>query len=147
MKGREQGCCKGLAFDTDEAMSASSKMAQDADEAMSESSWAALAKGKERDWWSIDVEGDMDKLEVAGPWSGTEGGSVDPKWKIGNEEKEKPKEVEMEMNDDVLQEESIDIQSPKRRVEIRRDARLRAGDSGNQPGRSRGNGLRAIRPW
>ena len=29
----------------------------------------------------------------------------------------------------------------------RRDARLRAGDSGNQPGRSRGNGLRAKRPW
>ena len=33
---------------TDEAMSASSKMAQDADEAMSESSWTVPAKGKER---------------------------------------------------------------------------------------------------
>ena len=51
-------------------MSASSKMAKEADEVMSALSWAALAKGKERDWWSIDLEGDMEKLEDAGPWSG-----------------------------------------------------------------------------
>ena len=31
---------------------------------MSESSWIALVNGKERDWWSIDLEGDMEKLEV-----------------------------------------------------------------------------------
>ena len=59
-------------------MSASSKMAEDVGEAKSESSWTALAKGKERDWWSIDLEGEMEKLEVTGPWSGTEGGSLDP---------------------------------------------------------------------
>ena len=51
-------CSSSLAFDTDEAMSASSKMACDADEAVSESSWT-------------DLEGDMEKLEVVGPWSGT----------------------------------------------------------------------------
>ena len=73
-------CSSSLAFDTDEAMSASSKMAKDAEEVMSESSWTALAKGKERDWWSNDLEGEMEKLEVTGPWSGTEGGSVGPKW-------------------------------------------------------------------
>ena len=72
-------CSSSLALDTDEAKSASSKMAQDADEAMSESSWTALAKENERDWWSIDLEGEVEKLEVVGPWSGTEGGSVDPK--------------------------------------------------------------------
>ena len=49
------------AFDTDEVMSASSKMAQDADEAMCESSWTALARRKERDWWSIDLESEMEK--------------------------------------------------------------------------------------
>ena len=59
-------------------MSASSKMAQDA------ASWTALAKEKERDRWSIDLEGEMEKLEVEGPWFGTEGGSVDPKGKMGN---------------------------------------------------------------
>ena len=78
-------CSSSLAFDTDEAMSASSKMAQDADEAKSESSWTALAKEKERGWWSIDLEGEMEKLEVIGPgpWSGTEGGSVDPQREDG----------------------------------------------------------------
>ena len=77
-----------MAFDADEVMSASSKMAKDADEAMSESSWTALAKGKERDWWSIDLEGDMEKLEVVGPWSRTEGRSVDLTRKMGHEESE-----------------------------------------------------------
>ena len=45
-------------------------------------------------------------MEVLGPLSWNEGGST----------KEKPKEVEMEMDDDVPQEESVDIQSPKRKV-------------------------------
>ena len=42
-------CSFFLAFDTAEAMSASSQMAKDADETISESSWTALAKreGKE----------------------------------------------------------------------------------------------------
>ena len=62
-----------LAFHTDEAMSSSSRMAQEVDEAMSESFWTALAKEKERDWWSIDLEGEVEKREVRGPWSVTEG--------------------------------------------------------------------------
>ena len=65
-------------------MSVFSNMAQDADEAMSESSWTALAKGKERDWWSIDLEGEVEKLEVIGPCSVTEGDSMDPKGKVGH---------------------------------------------------------------
>ena len=65
-------------------MSASSQMGKDADETLSEFSWAALAKGKENGWWSIDLEGEMEKLEVIGPWSGTEGGSVDPKGEMGH---------------------------------------------------------------
>ena len=110
-------CSSSPALDTDEVMSASSKMAQDADDAMSESSSTALAKGKERDWWSIDLEG--------GPWSGTEGGSVDPKGKMDHrsartkfarEESEKPKEAEMDVDGAVRQEASVEIQSPKRKV-------------------------------
>ena len=39
------------------------------DEAMSEASWTALAKDKERDWWSIDLEGAVEDLEVTeGDW-------------------------------------------------------------------------------
>ena len=63
-------------------MSASSKMARDA---MSESSWAALAKGRKETCgaliWSVKWGGG---LEVVGPWSGTEGGSLDPKEKMGH---------------------------------------------------------------
>ena len=91
-------------------------MAQDADDVLSESSWTALAKGKERDWWDFDLEGDMEKLEVVGPWSPTEGRSMDPKRKMGHEVKDKPKEVEMEVDGDVPQDESVEIQSLKRKV-------------------------------
>ena len=51
---------------------------------MSESSWTALAKGKERDWCSVDLEGEMEKLEVVSNLSRTEGGSVDSKGKMGH---------------------------------------------------------------
>ena len=50
-------------------MSASSRMAQEVDEARSESFWTALAKEKERDWWSVDLEGEVEKLEVSDPWN------------------------------------------------------------------------------
>ena len=36
-------------------------------------------KERKESWWSVDLEGEMEKLKVVGPWSGTEGGSVDPK--------------------------------------------------------------------
>ena len=55
--------------------SCSPSVAQDADDAVSESSWTSLAKGKQRDWWSVDLEGEMEKLEVEGLLSATEGGS------------------------------------------------------------------------
>ena len=56
-------------------------LTQDADDAMSPSSWASLAKWKERDWWSVDLEGEMEKLDVEGGFSRAEGGSVDLKGK------------------------------------------------------------------
>ena len=105
-------------------MSASSKMAQDADDAMSKSSWIALVKEKDTDWWSIDPEGQMGKLEVVGLWSGTEGGFVDPKGKMGHrsartkvtkEESEKPKEAEMEVDGAVPQEASVLMKSKVRK--------------------------------
>ena len=60
-------------------------MGKDADEAWSESLWSALAKSKERGWWSSDPEGEMEKLEVIGPWSETEGAPWIPKgrWATG----------------------------------------------------------------
>ena len=125
-------CSSSLAHDTDEATSASSWVARDADDAMSEPSWTALTKRKERDWWGIDLEGEMAKLEVVCPWSGTECGSVNPKGKIGhwsvrtrfaNEESEEPngaenekQKKEMEVDEAAPHEASAEIQSNKRKV-------------------------------
>ena len=33
--------------------------------------------GKDRDWWNADLEGEVEKLEVEGSFSVTEGGSMD----------------------------------------------------------------------
>ena len=41
---------------------------------------------------------------------------MDPKMKMGCEESEKPKEAEMEMDYEVLQEERVEIQSQRRKV-------------------------------
>ena len=85
---------------------ASPKMAKEAAEATPESSWTTLAKGKDRGWWSSDLEGEMEKLEVIGPWSGTEGrgyprGNMahsSARIKTAREEGEKLKESEMEVD-------------------------------------------------
>ena len=37
--------------------------------------------GKERDWWSADLDGEMEKLEIEGTFPFTEGGSMDPERK------------------------------------------------------------------
>ena len=143
---------------TDEAMSASSRMAQEVDEATSESSWTALANGQERDWWSIGLEGEVKKLEVSGPWSGTKGDSVEPKGatghrsdrtKVAREEKEKLKEDEVKMDVDAPQGESAETKSSKKECDssrVKRNPRLRLWDAGNQPGRSRGISLCAECP-
>ena len=51
-------------------------------------SWAQFEPSEKCCWvqygsWSIDLEGEMEKLEVKGPGCGTEGGSVDPKGEMG----------------------------------------------------------------
>ena len=71
-------------FDSSSLDSCSPSLEQDADDAMSASSWTSLAKWKERDWWSVDLEGETEKPEVEGGFSRTEGGSVDPEGKMGH---------------------------------------------------------------
>ena len=87
---------------------------------------------------------------------------MDPKGNIGHwsvrtkftkEESEEPKgaqhekqEKQLEVDEATPHEASAQGQSPQRTViRVRRNTRLRAGDSGNQPGRSRGDGLCAKR--
>ena len=46
---------------------------------MSSPSWRSSSLRKERDWWSADLEGEMEKVE--GSFSVTAGGSMDPERK------------------------------------------------------------------
>ena len=56
-------------------------MAYDVDEAISTSSRKSLSMEKERDWWSADLEDEMQKLEVEGSFSDAEGDPLDPERK------------------------------------------------------------------
>ena len=58
----------------------------------------------------------MEKLEVIGLLSGTEGGAVDPKGKIGHWSARMKQEGEMEVDGEMHQEESAKIQSPNGKV-------------------------------
>ena len=143
-------CSSSLAPNTDEAMSASSRMAQEVDEAISEASWTALAKEKARDWWSIDLEGDVEELEVGCPWTVTKGDSMDPEGEMNNNSdckkaaieeeenlgtmKEDGMEVEMEVDASVPQAESVEMKGPQKEGDscrIGRNPRLRLWDAGN----------------
>ena len=125
-------CFSSLASNTDEVLSASSILAQEMEEAISEASWIALVKAKGRDWWSIDLEGEVEELEVGCPWTVTKGNSVDPEREMNDQSdgkktaieeeqnwgklKEGEMEVEMEVEAGVAQAESAEIESPKRKV-------------------------------
>ena len=97
---------------------------------MSEPSWTALAKGTERYWWSVDLEGEVEKLESYVIWPGPK---ADPsiskgRWATGQlgqklQRKEEPKEAEiekqkkeMEVDEATPHEASVEIQCPKRNV-------------------------------
>ena len=82
LSGAAGHCARAL--DNSSFGSCSSSLAHDTDEAMSTSSRKSPSMRKERDWWSVDLEGGMEKLEVVGHLSRTEGGSVDPKGKMGH---------------------------------------------------------------
>ena len=51
---------------------------------ISEESWTALARKKERDWWSIDLESEEKELEVRCPWTVTKGDSMDPEGEVNH---------------------------------------------------------------
>ena len=69
--------------------------------------------------------GEVQKVEVSGPWSGTKGDSVEPKGEMGHksdrakvtrEEKETSKEDEMKMDVDAPHGESAATKSSKRKM-------------------------------
>ena len=125
-------CSSSLASNTDEAMSVSSKIAQEMEEKKSEASWAAPAKEKVRHWWSTDLEGEVEELEVECPWTVSKGDSMDPEGELNHQSdgkeaateeeenlgklKDDEMEVEMEVNAGVPQAESAEIKRQRRKV-------------------------------
>ena len=118
-------CSSSLAPKADEAMSASSTMAQEMDEAILEASWTALAKENGRDWWSIDLEGEVEELEVGCPWTISKSDSMDSEGEMNHQSdgkkaaieekdnlvklKDDEMEVDMEVDAGVPQAESAEI--------------------------------------
>ena len=70
-----------VATDSSSFRSCSPSWAHDVDEAMSTSSRKSPSMVKDRDRWSADFLGEMEKLEVDESFSVTEGGFMDPERK------------------------------------------------------------------
>ena len=83
-------------------------MAQKMEEAKSEASWTAPAKAKERDWWSIDLEGE--EPEVGCPWTVNKGDSMDPEGEINHQSDGKKAAIEEEENLGTLKEDKMEVE-------------------------------------
>ena len=60
----------------------------------SKASWTALPKEKERDWWSIDLEGEVEELEAGCPRRVTKGESMDPEGEMNHQSDGKKAAIE-----------------------------------------------------
>ena len=100
------GCCSSsLAPNTDEVMSASSRIAQEMDEGD-----VGRAKEKVRYWWSIDLEGEVEELEVGFPWTATEGDSTDPEGEMNHQSDGEKAAVEEEENLGKLTDDGMEVE-------------------------------------
>ena len=66
-----------LACDLEEVSLESSKKMKDMDETTSEASWTAVTKGKEKEVWRLEREGEAEKPEAMGLWSEVKGAATD----------------------------------------------------------------------
>ena len=98
-------CSSSLAPNIDEAMSASSKKAQEMVEAKSEAG---------RDWWSIDLEGEVEEVEEGCPWMVTKGDSKDPEGEMNHQSDGKKAATEEEENLGILKEDATSRECGKK---------------------------------
>ena len=66
-----------LACDMEEVSSESLRKMQDKEETTSEASWTAVTRGKGKDAWRLEPEGEEEKPEVTVLWNEAEGGRAD----------------------------------------------------------------------
>ena len=92
-------------------------------ETTSEASWTAVTKGKEKEVWRLEPEGQAETPEV--PWNGAEGVSVNPEGEsrhgqvraeITRKERETQTKMVEKVKEKALGEEGAGTQSPKRKV-------------------------------
>ena len=73
-----QSCSLSMACDMEEVCSESSRKMQDKEETASEASWTAVTKGKEKEVWRLEPEGEAERPEATVPVNGVEGVSMNP---------------------------------------------------------------------
>ena len=74
----DESCSPSMACDMEEVCSESSRKMQDKEETASEASWTAVTKGKEKEVWRLEPEGEAERPEATVPGNGVEGVSVNP---------------------------------------------------------------------
>ena len=75
-----------MACDREEVSSESSRKMQDKEETTSEASWTAVTKGKGKDEWRLETEGEAEKPEVIVLWNEAKGVSVNPEGESRHEQ-------------------------------------------------------------
>ena len=71
-------CAPSRACDREEVVSDSWRTMQEREETMSEASWIAMTKGKGKETWRLEPEGEAERQEATVPWNVAEGFSVNP---------------------------------------------------------------------
>ena len=93
----------------------------DKEETASEASWKAVTKGKEKEVWRLEPEGEAENPEVTVLGNEAEGVSVNPEGESRHEQiraktSRKEREMERQVGRIAPSEEGAEIQSPKRKV-------------------------------
>ena len=65
-----ESCSLSRAGDMEEVCTESSRKMQDKEETVSEASWTAVTKGKEKEVWRLEPEGEAESPEATVPWNG-----------------------------------------------------------------------------
>ena len=91
-----ESCSSSTACDMEEVVSSeSSRKMQDKEEATSDASWTAVTKGKGKEVWRLEPEGEAEKLEVTVLRNEAEGVSVNPEGLKASTSRHEPKSREV----------------------------------------------------
>ena len=120
-----ESCSSSMACDMEEVGSESSRKMRDKEETTFEVSWTAVTKGKEKELWRLEPEGEAEKLEATAPWNGMKGLSVNleggsrhgqVRAKFARKERKNQTKMEEKVDGEAPSDEGAEIQSPERKV-------------------------------